>query len=79
MDGTLLSAQGVQHYSKLPSVSVVQGELVSGLTLLSSRTASLLQHHPARLSALLQQYVSQQGAPAAEPRPQESEGVAAQS
>ncbi|CAL8259999.1 unnamed protein product [Arctogadus glacialis] len=79
VDGTLLSAQGVQHYSKLPSVSVVQGELVSGLTLLSSRTASLLQHHPARLSALLQQYVSQQGAPAAEPRPQESEGVAAQS
>ena len=67
----------MQHYSKLPSVSVVHGELVSGLTLLSSRTASMLQHHPARLSALLQQYVSQQGAPAEEPCPQQGEGAAA--
>ncbi|XP_012732425.2 39S ribosomal protein L10, mitochondrial [Fundulus heteroclitus] len=60
IDNTLLSAQGVVSYSKLPSVTVVQGELVSGLTMLTSRTASMLQHHPARLSALLRQYVKQQ-------------------
>lgn len=47
-------------YSKLPSVTVVQGELVSGLTMLTSHTASMLQRHPAHLSALLQQYVKQQ-------------------
>ncbi|KAK9530040.1 hypothetical protein VZT92_011576 [Zoarces viviparus] len=69
IDNALLSAQGVVSYSKLPSVSVVQGELVSGLTMLTSHTASLLQRHPAHLSALLQQYVKQQsseGAPKAE-------------
>ncbi|XP_028332500.1 large ribosomal subunit protein uL10m [Gouania willdenowi] len=59
IDHTLLSAQGVLSYSKLPSVTVVQGELVSGLTVMTSRTASMLGHHPARLSALLQQYVDQ--------------------
>ncbi|XP_076007785.1 large ribosomal subunit protein uL10m [Genypterus blacodes] len=60
IEDRLLSAQGVVSYSKLPSVTVVQGELVSALTMLTSRTASLIQHHPARLSALLQQYVKQQ-------------------
>lgn len=49
-------------YAKLPSCTVVQGELVSGLTMLTSRTASLLQHHPDRLSALLQQHVKQEAA-----------------
>ncbi|XP_067431799.1 large ribosomal subunit protein uL10m [Thunnus thynnus] len=62
IDNTLLSAQGVVSYSKLPSVSVVRGELVSGLTMLTSRTAAMLQRHPAHLSALLQQYVKQQSA-----------------
>ncbi|XP_045925472.1 39S ribosomal protein L10, mitochondrial isoform X2 [Micropterus dolomieu] len=73
IDNTLLSAQGVLSYSKLPSVTVVQGELVSGLRMLTSCTASMLQRHPAHLSALLQQYVKQQssadsteGAPKAE-------------
>lgn len=60
VENTLLSAQGVASYSKLPSVTVVQGELVSGLTMLTSHTASMLQQHPAHLSALLQQYVKQQ-------------------
>uniref|UniRef100_A0A3Q3VKZ5 Large ribosomal subunit protein uL10m n=1 Tax=Mola mola TaxID=94237 RepID=A0A3Q3VKZ5_MOLML len=60
IDNTLLSAEGVASYSKLPSVTVVQGEVVSGLTMLTSRTAALLQRHPAHLSALLQQYVKQQ-------------------
>ncbi|XP_070846845.1 large ribosomal subunit protein uL10m [Chaetodon trifascialis] len=73
IENTLLSAQGVLGYSKLPSAAVVHGELVGGLTMLTSRTASMLQHHPAHLSALLQQYVKQQssddgaeGAPKAE-------------
>ncbi|XP_060884471.1 large ribosomal subunit protein uL10m isoform X1 [Labrus mixtus] len=65
IENSLLSAQGVLSYSKLPSVTVVQGELVSGLTMMTSRTASLLQRHPAHLSALLQQYVKQQGTDAA--------------
>ncbi|XP_014884578.1 large ribosomal subunit protein uL10m [Poecilia latipinna] len=60
IDNTLLSAQGVVRYSKLPSLTVVQGELVSGLTMLTSRTAFMLQRHPAHLSALLQQYIKQQ-------------------
>lgn len=60
IDNTLLSAQGVVNYAKLPSFSVVQGELVSGLTMLTSRTTAMLQRHPSHLSALLQQYVKQQ-------------------
>ncbi|XP_047466072.1 39S ribosomal protein L10, mitochondrial [Mugil cephalus] len=60
VDNTLLSAQGVVSYSKLPSMTVIQGEVVSGLTLMTSRTASMLQHHPAHLSALLQQHIKQQ-------------------
>ncbi|KAM3859625.1 large ribosomal subunit protein uL10m [Diretmus argenteus] len=60
IDDTLLSTQGLVSYSKLPSLTTIQGELVSGLTMLTAQTASMLQHHPARLSALLQQYVKQQ-------------------
>ncbi|KAM4623282.1 large ribosomal subunit protein uL10m [Polymixia lowei] len=60
IDDTLLSVQGVVSYSKLPSVTSIQGELVGGLTMLTSQTASMLQHHPAHLSALLQQYLKQQ-------------------
>ncbi|XP_022598844.1 39S ribosomal protein L10, mitochondrial [Seriola dumerili] len=73
IENTLLSADGVVSYSKMPSMTVVQGQLVSGLTMLTSYTASMLQRHPAHLSALLQQYVKQQspdssteGAPKAE-------------
>ncbi|XP_069016212.1 large ribosomal subunit protein uL10m [Embiotoca jacksoni] len=68
IDDTLLSAQGVVGYSKLPSVTVVRGELVSGLAVMTSRTAALLQRHPAHLSALLRRYVEQrspEGAPTA--------------
>ncbi|XP_046888122.1 39S ribosomal protein L10, mitochondrial [Hypomesus transpacificus] len=60
VDNTLLSPQGLLIYSRLPSVTVIQGELVSGLTMLTSQTASLLQRHPTHLSALLQQYLKQQ-------------------
>ncbi|KTF83830.1 hypothetical protein cypCar_00031715 [Cyprinus carpio] len=61
IENTLLSYQGILSYSKLPSMTTIQGELVGGLTMLTSRTVSMLRHHPAHLSALLQQYVKQQG------------------
>lgn len=66
IDNTLLSAQGVMSYSKLPSLTVVQGELVSGLSLMTAHTSSMLQRHPAHLSALLQQYIRQQSPDGAE-------------
>ncbi|XP_072229710.1 large ribosomal subunit protein uL10m [Leuresthes tenuis] len=73
IDNTLLSSQGIVSYSKLPSLTVVQGELVSGLTMLTSHTASMLQHHPAHLSALLQQYIKQQSPDSAEAAPKAEE------
>lgn len=60
VDGSILSAQGFANYSKLPSLSMFQGELVSGLTMLTSQTSALLQRHPTHLSALLQQHIKQQ-------------------
>jgi len=42
-------------------MTTIQGELVGGLTMMTSQTVSMLRHHPAHLSALLQQYVKQQG------------------
>ncbi|XP_033911713.2 large ribosomal subunit protein uL10m [Acipenser ruthenus] len=60
VEDALLSRQGVLNYSKLPSLAVIQGEVVGGLSLMTSQTASLLQHHPLQLSRLLQQYVKQQ-------------------
>lgn len=68
VEDRLLSAQGLVNYSKLPSMTVVQGELVSGLNMLTSQTAALLQRQPTHLSALLQQYIKQQSA--------ETQGVA---
>ncbi|XP_077358460.1 large ribosomal subunit protein uL10m [Festucalex cinctus] len=60
IDNTLLSAQGLASYAKLPSVTEFQGQLVSGLSMMASQTVALLQRHPAHLTALLQQYVAQQ-------------------
>ncbi|XP_020773972.1 39S ribosomal protein L10, mitochondrial [Boleophthalmus pectinirostris] len=60
VEDSILSTQGLLNYSKLPSLTVVQGELVSGLTMLTSQTAALLQRHPSHLSALLTQYLKQQ-------------------
>ncbi|XP_036889356.1 39S ribosomal protein L10, mitochondrial [Sturnira hondurensis] len=60
VDDTVLSRQGFINYSKLPSLALVRGELVGGLTLLVARTCSLLQHQPLQLTALLDQYVRQQ-------------------
>ncbi|KAJ8372351.1 hypothetical protein AAFF_G00290400 [Aldrovandia affinis] len=61
IENTLFSQQGVVSYSKLPSLAIVQGQVVSGLTLQTSQTAAMLQRHPAHLSALLQQYLKQKG------------------
>ncbi|XP_023618369.1 39S ribosomal protein L10, mitochondrial isoform X4 [Myotis lucifugus] len=60
IDDTILSRQGFINYSKLPSLDLVQGELVGGLTLLTAQTHALLQHQPLHLTALLDQYVRQQ-------------------
>lgn len=60
IENTLLSRQGILAYSKLPAITTTQGELVGSLTLMTSQTASMLRHHPAHLSALLQQYIKQQ-------------------
>ncbi|XP_051523626.1 39S ribosomal protein L10, mitochondrial isoform X1 [Myxocyprinus asiaticus] len=62
IENTLLSFQGILLYSRLPSMTTVQGELVSGLTMMTSHTVSLLHRHPAHLSDLLQQYVKQREA-----------------
>ncbi|XP_057214750.1 39S ribosomal protein L10, mitochondrial [Triplophysa rosa] len=61
IENTLLSYQGILKYSKLPSMTTIHGELVSGLAMMTSQTVSMLHRHPAHLSALLQQYVKQQG------------------
>lgn len=60
IENTLLSRQGILNYSKLPTMITMQGELVGSLTLMTSQTVSMLQRHPAHLSALLQQYIKQQ-------------------
>uniref|UniRef100_A0A3B1K3C4 Large ribosomal subunit protein uL10m n=1 Tax=Astyanax mexicanus TaxID=7994 RepID=A0A3B1K3C4_ASTMX len=59
IENTMLSREGILNYSRLPSITTVQGELVGGLTLMTSQTVSMLQRHPAHLSALLQQYIKQ--------------------
>ncbi|XP_001372493.1 39S ribosomal protein L10, mitochondrial [Monodelphis domestica] len=60
IDDTILSSQGFLNYSKLPSQALIQGELVGGLTLLTSQTHSLLQRQPLQLTAMLDQYIRQQ-------------------
>ncbi|XP_076855329.1 large ribosomal subunit protein uL10m [Brachyhypopomus gauderio] len=67
IENTLLSREAITNYSRLPSMTTVRGELVGGLTLMTSQTVSLLRQHPAYLSALLQQYIKQQSAGTPEP------------
>ncbi|KAJ1135472.1 hypothetical protein NDU88_001911 [Pleurodeles waltl] len=64
IENTLLSKQGVINCSRLPSATVLQGEVVSSLTLMTSQTCALLQRTPMHLVCLLQQYVKQQSDPA---------------
>ncbi|XP_063077178.1 large ribosomal subunit protein uL10m [Engraulis encrasicolus] len=63
VENALLSRQGLLAYSKLPTAATIQGEVVGSLSLMTSQTASMLRHHPAHLSALLQQYIKQQQSP----------------
>lgn len=60
IENMLLSREGILNYSKMPSMRSVHGELIGGLTLMTSHTVSMLHRHPAHLSALLQQYIKQQ-------------------
>ncbi|XP_048416756.1 large ribosomal subunit protein uL10m [Stegostoma tigrinum] len=60
IEDVLFSRQGVVNYSRLPGMQIIRGEIVSGLTLMTSQTCQLLQSGPAHLTALLEQYVKQQ-------------------
>ncbi|GCC33002.1 large ribosomal subunit protein uL10m isoform X1 [Chiloscyllium punctatum] len=60
IEDVLFSRQGVVNYSRLPGMQVVRGEIVSGLTLMTSQTCQLLQSGPVHLAALLEQYLKQQ-------------------
>ncbi|KAM4884366.1 large ribosomal subunit protein uL10m [Sylvia borin] len=57
IDDTILSRQGVENFSRLPSLEVCQGQTVAALSLLSSQTSSLLQRGPAHLTALLDEHI----------------------
>ncbi|XP_023670071.1 large ribosomal subunit protein uL10m isoform X2 [Paramormyrops kingsleyae] len=78
VDDTLMSRQGIVSYSKLPPLATVQGQVLGGLSLLSSQTSSMLHRHPAHLSALLQQYLKQQviDGPSQETGPEAQDSVA---
>nr|XP_021497663.1 39S ribosomal protein L10, mitochondrial [Meriones unguiculatus] len=60
IDDTILSRQGFVNYAKLPSLDLLQRELVGGLTHIMAQTRYLLQHQPVQLTSLLDQYVKQQ-------------------
>lgn len=60
IDDTILSRQGFINYAKLPSLGLVQAELVGRLSLLTAQTHTLLQNPPLHLTALLDQHVRQQ-------------------
>ncbi|XP_041029689.1 39S ribosomal protein L10, mitochondrial [Carcharodon carcharias] len=65
IEDVLFSRQGVVDYSRLPGMQIIQGELVGGLTLMTSQTCQLLQSGPMHLAALLDQYLKQQSEAAA--------------
>ncbi|XP_004633732.1 39S ribosomal protein L10, mitochondrial [Octodon degus] len=60
IDDTILSRQGFLNYAKLPSLALLQGELIGGLGLLLGQTCALLQRQPVQLTALLEQHIRQQ-------------------
>ncbi|XP_051774737.1 39S ribosomal protein L10, mitochondrial [Erpetoichthys calabaricus] len=59
IEDTILSHKGVHDYSRLPSVAVIQGQVVGGLTQMTSQTRDLIRHNPLYLSMLLKRYVDQ--------------------
>ncbi|NXM75471.1 RM10 protein, partial [Serilophus lunatus] len=75
IDDTILSRQGVEHFSQLPSLEVSQGQTVGALALLPSQTSSLLQRGPLLLTALLDEHIRQlrdTGTPGEAPQEQET-------
>uniref|UniRef100_UPI00398F4776 large ribosomal subunit protein uL10m isoform X2 n=1 Tax=Pristiophorus japonicus TaxID=55135 RepID=UPI00398F4776 len=67
IEDALFSRQGVVNYSRLPGMQIIRGEVVGGLTLLTSLTYQLLQTGPVRLTALLEHYLKQQNEAATGP------------
>ncbi|XP_071433344.1 large ribosomal subunit protein uL10m [Pithys albifrons albifrons] len=57
IDDTILSRQGVENFSRLPSLETSQGQTVGALALLPSQTCSLLQRGPSLLTALLDAHI----------------------
>ncbi|XP_032890919.1 39S ribosomal protein L10, mitochondrial [Amblyraja radiata] len=60
IEDALFSRQGVVKYSRLPGMQVIRGEVVSGLTQITSQTCQLLNNGPMLLTNLLEQYLKQQ-------------------
>ncbi|XP_059812385.1 large ribosomal subunit protein uL10m [Hypanus sabinus] len=60
IEDALFSKQGVVKYSTLPGLQVIRGEVVSGLTQMTSQTYQLLNNGPVLLTTLLGQYLKQQ-------------------
>ncbi|XP_051894622.1 39S ribosomal protein L10, mitochondrial [Pristis pectinata] len=60
IENALFSRQGVVKYSRLPGLQVIRGEVVSGLTQMTSQTYQLLNNGPVLLTTLLEQYLKQQ-------------------
>lgn len=57
----LMTAAGMEEYSKMPSLEILQGQLAGLLTSSVSRTYSLLQSNQQRLAMNLDQLVKQGG------------------
>ncbi|XP_067824931.1 large ribosomal subunit protein uL10m [Heptranchias perlo] len=68
IEDALFSRQGVVNYSRLPGMQIIRGEVVGGLTLMTSQTCQLLQTGPARLAVLLERYLKQQNEAATGPK-----------
>ncbi|KAG8446878.1 hypothetical protein GDO86_014362 [Hymenochirus boettgeri] len=59
VENRLLSRQGMINYSKLPGLDVLRGQLLGGLSLISSQTSFLLAQQTVKLCALLDQHVKE--------------------
>ena len=76
MDNHILTREGMLRCSKLPSLELTRGELVTILGSSASRTHSLLGSHQQMLAANLDQYIKQSqegGSPLPLSKPSEEE------